>query len=87
MFAAGSMDLAVPVAWTACLEASGRHGGTATGFMNTASSISAFISPLAAAWLFDQFRSFSAMFWSAAIVYFFAGLLWLKIDATQSIDH
>jgi MFS family permease len=87
MFAAGSMDLAVPVAWTACLEASGRHGGTATGFMNTASSISAFISPLAAAWLFDQFGSFSAMFWSAAIVYFFAGLLWLKIDATQSIDH
>jgi MFS transporter, ACS family, glucarate transporter len=87
MFAAGSMDLAVPVAWAACLEAGGRYGGTATGFMNTASSISAFISPLAAAWLFDHFGSFAAMFWSAAIVYFLAGLLWLKIDATQSLDH
>jgi nitrate/nitrite transporter NarK len=87
MFAAGAMDLAVPVAWAACLEAGGRYGGTATGFMNTASSISAFISPLAAAWLFDKFGSFSAMFWSAAIVYCLAGLLWLRIDATQSLDH
>jgi MFS transporter, ACS family, glucarate transporter len=87
MFAAGSMDLAVPVAWAACLEAGGRYGGTATGFMNTASSISAFISPLAAAWLFERFGSFSAMFWSAAIVYLLAGLLWFRIDATQSLDH
>lgn len=86
VFAAGSMDLTVPVAWAACLEVGGRYGGTATGFMNTASSISAFISPLAAAWLFDQFGSFAAMFWSAAIVYALAGLLWLRIDATQSFD-
>jgi MFS family permease len=86
MFAAGSMDLAVPVAWAACLEVSGRYGGTATGFMNTASSISAFISPLAAAWFLDHFGSFAAMFWSAAIVYLLAGLLWLKIDASQSLD-
>ncbi len=87
MFAQGSMDLAVPVAWAACLEVGGRYGGTATGFMNTASSISAFISPLAAAWLFDRFGSFSAMFWSAAIVYLLAGLLWFKIDATQAFDR
>jgi MFS family permease len=87
MFAAGSLDLAVPVAWATCLEAGGRFGGTATGFMNTASSISAFISPLAAAWLYDRFGSFSAMFWSAAIVYFVAGFLWLRIDATESLDR
>lgn len=85
MFAAGAMDLSVPVAWAACLEAGGRYGGTATGFMNTSSSISAFISPLAAAWLFDKFGSFSAMFMSAAAVYFLAALLWLKIDAGQSL--
>ncbi len=87
IFAAGSMDLAVPVAWAACLEAGGRYGGTATGFMNTASSISAFISPLAAAWLFDRFGSFGAMFWSAAVVYFLAGLVWLRIDASQPFDQ
>jgi MFS family permease len=87
MFASASMDLAVPVAWAACLEAGGRYGGAATGFMNSSSSISAFISPLAAAWLFDNFGSFAAMFWSAAIVYLLAGLLWLKIDATESLDN
>jgi MFS family permease len=87
VFAAASMDMAVPVAWATCLEAGGRFGGTATGFMNTASSISAFISPLAAAWLFDRFGSFSAMFWSASIVYLLAGLLWLKIDASQSFEQ
>lgn len=85
-FAAAAMDLAVPVAWAACLEVGGRFGGTATGFMNTASSISAFISPIAAAWLFDRFGSFAAMFASAAVVYFLAGLLWMKIDASRTAD-
>ncbi|MEW5974925.1 MAG: MFS transporter [Acidobacteriota bacterium] len=86
-FAAGAMDLAVPVAWAACLEAGGRFGGTATGFMNTASSISAFISPLAAAWLFDRSGSFATMLLSAAAVYVLAGSLWLKIDATKSLAN
>ncbi|MCW5981357.1 MAG: MFS transporter [Bryobacteraceae bacterium] len=86
-FAAGAMDLAVPVAWAACLEVGGKFGGTATGFMNTASSISAFISPIAAAWLFERYGSFSAMFASAAAVYLLAGLLWFKIDAGQTLQE
>jgi ACS family glucarate transporter-like MFS transporter len=84
--AAGAMDLAVPVAWAACLEVGGRYGGTATGFMNTASSISAFISPLAAGWLFDRYGSFSAMFASAAGVYLVASFLWLRIDAAEPLS-
>lgn len=86
-FASGSMDLAVPVAWATCLNVGGRFGGTVSGFMNTASSISAFLSPLAAAAFLNAFGSFGAMFASAAVVYFTAGLLWLKIDATRSIDQ
>jgi MFS transporter, ACS family, glucarate transporter len=84
--AAGAMDLAVPVAWAACLDVGGRFGGTTTGFMNTGSSISAMISPIAAAWLFATFGSFHAMFASAAAVYLVAGLLWLKIDPTRRLD-
>ena len=84
--AAGAMDLAVPIAWAACLDVGGRFGGTTTGFMNTASSISAMISPVAAATLFEHFGSFHAMFTSAAVVYLLAGLLWLKIDPTRPID-
>jgi hypothetical protein len=53
--------------------------------MNSGSSVSAFISPLAAAWLYTRFGSFDAMFVSAAAVYLISGLLWLKIDATQLV--
>ncbi len=83
--AEAGLDLAVPVAWAACLEVGGSFGGTATGFMNSGSSISAFISPVAAAWLYKRFGSFDAMFMSAAAVYLISGLIWLKIDATKPV--
>lgn len=86
MLADFGMDLAVPVAWAACLEAGGNFGGTATAFMNTGSTISAFISPLAAAWMYSRFGSFRSMLMSAGAVYLIASLLWLKIDPTQSLD-
>jgi ACS family glucarate transporter-like MFS transporter len=85
MLAEFGMDLAVPVAWAACLEVGENFGGTTTAFMNTASSISAFISPLAAAWMFGRFGSFAAMLISAGAVYLIASLLWLKVDATESL--
>ena len=86
MLADFGMDLAVPVAWAACLEAGGNFGGTATAFMNTGSTISAFISPLAAAWMYSRFGSFRSMLMSAGAVYLIASFLWLKIDPTQSLD-
>ena len=85
MIAELGLDLAVPVAWAACLEVGGSFGGTTTAFMNTASTISAFISPLAAAWMFVRFGSFKAMLMSAGAVYLLASFLWLKVDATQSL--
>jgi hypothetical protein len=54
--------------------------------MNTGSTISAFISPLAAAWMFTRFGSFQAMLMSAGAVYLIASLLWLKIDPTRPFD-
>jgi MFS transporter, ACS family, glucarate transporter len=84
MLADFGMDLAVPVAWAGCLEAGGSFGGTVTAFMNTGSTISAFISPLAAAWMFTRFGSFQAMLMSAGAVYLIASLLWLKVDPTRS---
>jgi len=83
VFAEVGMDLAVPVAWATCLEVGGNFGSTATAFMNTASSISAFISPVAAAWVFTRFGSFDSMLMSAGVIYLVASILWLKIDATE----
>jgi hypothetical protein len=53
--------------------------------MNTSSSISAIISPLAAAWLFDRYGSFSAMFASASAVYLLAAFLWFWIDPRRTV--
>jgi sugar phosphate permease len=80
------IDLATPVAWTASIEIGGSFGGTVAAFMNSSSSISAFISPIAAAWIFTKFRSFDAMLVSAGLVYLTAAFLWLKIDAGRPLD-
>lgn len=80
------IDLTTPVAWTACVEIGGTSGGTVAAFMNSASSISAFLSPVAAAWIFTKFQSFDAMLVSAGLVYAIAAFLWLKIDPGRPLN-
>ena len=84
-FAQGAQDLTLPVAWATCVDFGGRYGGTATGFMNTASSLSAMISPISAAWLTQTFGSFNATFAVAAFVYFVGALLWFLIDPAKRL--
>jgi MFS transporter, ACS family, glucarate transporter len=74
------LDLATPVAWTSCVEIGGTSAGIAAGFMNSSSSISAFVSPIVAAWIFTKFHSFNAMLLSAGAVNLAAAFLWFKID-------
>ncbi len=85
-FAQGAQDLTLPVAWATCVEIGGAFGGTATGFMNTASSLSAMISPVSAAWLAETFGSFHAMFLVATVIYVIGGLLWLAVDPHERIS-
>ncbi len=84
-FAQASQDLTLPVAWATCVDVGGRIGGTASGFMNTASSLSAMISPVSAAWLANTYGSFQAMFVTATAVYFVGAVLWLWIDPTRRL--
>lgn len=85
-FAQGAQDLTLPVAWAVCVDVGHRYGGTATGFMNTASSASAVISPISAAWLASQFGSFESMFWAATVVYGMGALLWFLIDPERRVQ-
>jgi MFS transporter, ACS family, glucarate transporter len=85
MLAEMGLDLAMPIAWAVCLEVGGDFGGTVSAFMNTGSCATAFISPVAAAWIYTRFHSFDMMLMSAGVVYFLAGLLWLEIDATKAV--
>ncbi len=84
-FAQGAQDLTLPVAWAVCVDVGHRYGGTATGFMNTASSASAVISPISAAWLAARFGSFESMFWAATVVYGVGAVLWFAIDPERRV--
>jgi MFS family permease len=83
----GIHDLTLPVSWATCLSVGGRHGGTATGFMNTASSISAMLSPVSAAWLSKRYGSFDIMLWAASGLYMLGALMWFRIDPTETISE
>jgi MFS family permease len=80
VLAAGLHDLTIPAAWATCVDIGGKFGGTASSYMNLASSVSGTFAPLAAAWLADITGTFTSVFWVAAAVYVVGGLLWLVID-------
>ena len=84
--AEGSHDMSLPVSWATVTDVGGRFGGTASAFMNMASSLSAMVSSVSAAWLASKFGSFDAVLAVASAVYFIGGMLWLSIDPTKSIS-
>lgn len=78
--AAGAHDLTLPVLWATCTDLGGQFGGTASGFMNLASSLSGMLAPYTAARLAEAFGSFNSVFYVAAGVYVIGGALWFWID-------
>src|SRR5204863_1568364 len=83
--ASGAHDLTLPVLWATTTDAGGRFGGTASGFVNFASSLSGVLAPLSAALLEQMFGSFHAVFYAAAALYVVSAGLWLIINPRQSI--
>jgi MFS family permease len=84
--ASGAHDLTLPVLWATTTDAGGRFGGTAAGFVNLASSLSAMLAPLSAALLERMFGSFHAAFCVAAAMYLLGAVLWLIIDPRKSLS-
>lgn len=79
-FASGAHDLTLPVLWATSTDIGGKFGGTASGWVNFASSLSGMLAPIAASELQQFFGSFNATFYVAASVYVIGGALWLFID-------
>jgi MFS family permease len=84
--ASGAHDLTLPVLWATTTDAGGRFGGTASGFVNFASSLSGVLAPLSAALLDRMFGSFHAVFYVAAAMYLLGAALWLIIDPKKSLS-
>jgi MFS family permease len=85
VLASGAHDLTLPVVWATATDAGGRFGGTASGFVNFASSLSGMLAPLSAAFLERAFGSFHAVFYAAAGLYAAGAALWLIIDPRKSL--
>jgi hypothetical protein len=86
VLASGAHDLTLPVLWATTTDAGGRFGGTASGFVNFASSLSGMIAPLSAALLQRAFGSFHAVFFAAAAMYLVGAALWLIIDPRKTLS-
>jgi len=84
--ASGAHDLTLPVLWATTTDVGGRFGGTASGFVNFASSLSGMVAPLSAALLERMFGSFHAVFFAAAAMYLLGAALWLIIDPRKSLS-
>jgi MFS family permease len=84
--ASGAHDLTLPVVWATTTDVGGRFGGTASGVVNLASSLSGMLAPLSAAWLQSLFGSFHGVFFAAAGLYVIGAALWLVIDPGKKVD-
>jgi len=80
VLASGAHDMILPVLWATCTDLGGRFGGTASGWVNLASSLSGMTAPLISAWLASVFGSFNSVFYVAAGLYLMGAVLWLIID-------
>ena len=83
--ASGAHDLTLPVLWATTTDVGGKFGGTASGFVNFASSLAGVLAPLSAAVLERIFGSFHAIFIAAAAMYLVGAALWLIIDPRNPI--
>ena len=84
--ASGAHDLTLPVVWSTTTDVGGRFGGTASGIVNFASSVSGVLAPLTAAWLQSVFGSFHAVFYAAAGLYVMGAAMWLIIDPRAKLQ-
>ena len=84
--ASGAHDLTLPVLWATTTDAGGRFGGTASGFVNLASSLGGMLAPMSAALLEGMFGSFHGAFLAAAALYVVGAALWLIIDPQKSLS-
>jgi MFS family permease len=73
-------DMAIPCIWSVTSDVGGRYAGTVGGFMNTVGAVGGALSPLAVA-QYGWDRAL-ALF---SLSYFAGSLLWLRIDASESI--
>jgi MFS family permease len=80
-------DLAIPVIWAVCTDIGGRYAGTVAGTMNMAGGVGSVLCPYLIPNLRETYHfSWATVFAVLAGGWYIAGLAWLRIDATETIE-
>ncbi len=85
-----SSDLAIPIAWAACMDVGGRIAGSLSGSMNMLGNIGGALGPVVVGYILASGRttadavpaiaSWNTAFFVAAMVYGLATVAWLVVD-------
>jgi ACS family glucarate transporter-like MFS transporter len=74
-------DLAVPVAWHACMDIGGKFSGTVSGAMNMLGNLAGFAAPVLGGFLLDRTHGdWNMMLYVMAAVYVAGAVCWPYID-------
>jgi MFS family permease len=84
--AAGLAALGVAPGWSVCLAIGGRHAGVVSGSMNTFGNLGGVMSPIVVGWCLTLWGSWEAPLYTVAVLYVFAALCWLRVDASLPLD-
>lgn len=80
-------DLAMPPAWSACMDLGGRYAGSLSGAMNSAGNIAGFLSPTIVAYLLQVTGdNWPLTFYISSAAYFGCAVCWLLIDPVTCLD-
>jgi sugar phosphate permease len=68
-----------------CLDIGQRHAGAMVGLMNTASQIGGLVGSVAYGYIVEHFGNYDAPFVPMAALLFLGAMLWLRIDASETL--
>ena len=83
--AAGFSTFAAPSWWAACIDLTPNYSGSLSGLMNTCANIAGGIAPILTAWIATEFGWTTALDF-AALMSFTAGIIWVLVDADESLE-
>lgn len=81
------MDLMLPAAWAMCMSIGGRHGGVATGFMNTAGNLGGFVCTVLIGYVIAGTGSYMVPVQGVALMVLIAAGLFALIDSSKGFDQ
>ena len=81
----GAITFQQSVVFGVCLDIGGRHAGSMVGLMNTSSQVGGLLSSVAYGYIVRRFDSYDAPFVPMAVLLLVGTLLWLLIDASETL--